>query len=62
MLCYGLTSWFENSRVKYKAQICSLVKTAGKIMEGVILTTPHVISEQSIITQQAISILSLLVC
>ncbi len=54
---YGMTSWFGNLTVKSKAQISSLVRTAGKIMGTPAPLNPQELFEQAI-CRQARSILS----
>ncbi len=57
ILRYGMTSWFGNLTVKSKAQISSLVRTAGKMMGTLAPLNPQELFEQAI-CRQARSILS----
>ena len=49
VLRYSISSWFGNLTVKFKSQIMSLVKAAGKIMGMSIPLTPQKIFEDSTI-------------
>ena len=51
VLRFGITNWFGNLTVKSKAQICNLVKTAGKIMGYPPPPAPQDIYVQSVIRQ-----------
>ena len=52
ILRYGISSWFGNLTVKYKAQISRLAKMAGKIMGlSTPPMTPQAIFEQTVVRQ-----------
>ena len=52
ILRYGISSWFGNLTVKYKAQIGKLAKMAGKIMGmSAPPITPQAIFEQEVVRQ-----------
>ncbi len=51
VLRYGITSWFGNLTVKSRAEISSLVKTAGKIMGITPPLNPQDLFEQATISQ-----------
>ena len=51
ILRYGITSWFGNLSVKSRAEISSLVKTAGKIMGITPPLNPQDLFEQATIRQ-----------
>ena len=57
VLRYGITSWFGNLTVKSRAEISSLVRTAGKIMGIMLPLNPQDLFEQATI-RQANAILS----